>query len=113
MDARGDEIKRLRLARNGMSRSRLADELGCSYNHIYGLETGSNVGSEEFFNQLAQYFDVPVERVMVVAADAPKPEPAPAPKPKRTAYPTRGPEPARPVPPPRRTKKLAAEQAAS
>lgn len=91
-----------------MKRRALAEDLGCSYNHIYGLETGLNVGSIEFLTRLALYFDVPLERIAKVKDD--EPEPAPQPKPKRTAYPTSAPKPERPVPPPRRTKRFADQE---
>lgn len=89
-DPNGPEIEALRKKR-GWKRSELAERVNCSYQHIYGLERGFNLGTEEMLQRIANELNVTLGAVMAKAT------------PPRKA-PTRAPSPPNPVPPPRPTK---------
>lgn len=86
-DPKGPEIEAMRKKR-GWKRSELAQRVSCSYQHIYGLERGFNVGTEEMLQRIANEFGVDLAEVMKAPRKAP----------------TTSPQPATPTPPPRPTK---------
>lgn len=89
-DPNGPAIEALRKKR-GWKRSELAERVNCSYQHIYGLERGFNLGTEEMLQRIATQFGVTLNAVMA------------KPTPPRKA-PTKAPAPVTPTPPPRPTK---------
>jgi transcriptional regulator with XRE-family HTH domain len=98
---RGENIRDIRV-RRGEKRSALAERVGISYKHLYGIERGypENPPSIEVLHRIATALDVNIADVM---ADEPTEDDDK--RDRRPANPTTHPEPARPEPPPNPTRR--------
>ena len=96
---RGENIREIRV-RRGEKRSALAERVGISYKHMYGIERGypENPPSIEVLHRIATALDVNIADVM--ASDEDDEEE----RERRSANPTSHPEPQRPEPPPNPTR---------
>ncbi len=96
---RGDNIKDIRV-RRGEKRSALAERVGISYKHLYGIERGypENPPSIEVLHRIATALGVGIADVMASDEDDEEEQE------RRGANPTTHPEPQRPEPPPNPTR---------
>lgn len=97
---RGENIRDIRV-RRGEKRSALAERVGISYKHLYGIERGypENPPSIEVLYRIANALDVDIADVMAADEDEDGDE-----RERRGANPTTHPEPQRPEPPPNPTR---------
>lgn len=64
---RGSDIETIRKAR-GLKRSVVAERVGISYKHLYGIEKGHNTAAQETLQVLADVLGVQITRVMADVA---------------------------------------------
>lgn len=97
---RGENIRDIRV-RRGEKRSALAERVGISYKHLYGIERGypENPPSIEVLYRLANALEVDIADVMASDDEDDEDE-----RQRRQANPTTHPEPQRPEPPPNPTR---------
>lgn len=101
---RGENIRDIRV-RRGEKRSALAERVGISYKHLYGIERGypENPPSIEVLYRIANALGVGIADVMASDDEDEPVDPPTFPR-ERQANPTTHPEPQRPEPPPNPTR---------
>jgi len=61
-DPNGQVIKSTRQAR-GLTRAQLADRVGCSYSHLYNLETGRKRAKPELLARIARELHIGLDEI--------------------------------------------------